>query len=219
MSLAPERPAKPLLRGYSHAIAVPGAIAATFLLLRSSSNQPGLKLALGIYGVTLVVLFAGSATYHVGRWPLAVEKMLQRVDHSNIFLVIAGTYTPVSVALLAGRTRVAILAAIWTLAIAGAVISLLGLKVPRGVLAAMYVGVGSIAIVVAPKIYGAVGLAGVGLIFAAGGIYTVGALCYAFKWPDPWHRVFGYHEVFHVLVIAASALFVAFMAVYVAPRA
>lgn len=212
------RPTKPLLRGYSHAVAVPGAIVATILLLRASSGQVALQVSLGIYGLTLILLFAGSATYHVGRWSLAVERGLQRLDHSNIFLVIAGTYTPVSVALLTGWSRVGILVAVWTLALSGAAISLLGLHVPRGVLAALYLGVGWVALVVAPAIYSAVGVRGCSLIFAAGGLYTVGALCYAFKWPDPWHRVFGYHEVFHVLVIGASALFVAFMALYVAPR-
>jgi len=217
-AVPPVRAAKPMLRGYSHAIAVPGAVLATILLLRSSSGHVGLQVALGIYGLTLVLLFAGSATYHVGRWSLAVEKGLQRLDHSNIFLVIAGTYTPVSVALLTGWSRVGILAAVWTLALVGAAISLLGLQVPRGVLAALYLGVGWVAIVVAPAIYRAVGWRGCSLIFSAGGLYTVGALCYAFKWPDPWRRVFGYHEVFHVLVIGASALFVAFMALYVAPR-
>jgi hemolysin III len=208
---------KPLLRGYSHALAVPAALVATILLLRNAASQPGLRLALGIYGVTLVMLFAGSATYHIGRWPAAVELALQRLDHSNIFLVIAGTYTPVAVALLSGWSRVSILAAVWILALAGASISLLGIRVPRGLLAALYVAVGWVAVVVAPTIYAAVGVGGCTLIFAAGGIYTVGALCYAFRWPDPWHHVFGYHEVFHALVIAASGIFVLFMARYVAP--
>lgn len=211
--------AKPLLRGYSHALAAPAALVATILLLRSSSGRPDLQVAFSIYGATLVLLFAGSATYHIGRWPAMVERILQRLDHSNIFLVIAGTYTPIAVAILAGSSRVLILAAVWILALAGATISLLGLRVPRGLLAGLYVGVGWIAILVAPAIYQAVGLTGSAFLLGAGAIYTLGALCYAFRWPDPWHRVFGFHEVFHMMVIAASAVFVAFMAVYVAPRA
>lgn len=214
-----QRVAKPLLRGYSHALAVPAALVVTILLLRTSSGHPDLQVAFAIYGVTLVLLFAGSATYHIGRWPSLVERILQRLDHSNIFLVIAGTYTPIAVAILAGSSRVLILGAVWILALAGATISMLGLKVPRGVLAGLYIGVGWVAIVVAPAIYAAVGIAGSALILGAGAIYTLGALCYAFQWPDPWHRVFGFHEIFHLMVIAASALFVAFMAVYVAPRA
>ncbi|MEA2682070.1 MAG: hemolysin [Chloroflexota bacterium] len=214
-----DRVAKPLLRGYSHALAVPAALVVTILLLRTSAGRPDLQVAFAIYGVTLVLLFAGSATYHIGHWPALVERTLQRLDHSNIFLVIAGTYTPIAVAILAGWSRVLILAAVWILAIAGATISWLGIKVPRGVLAGLYIGVGWVAIVVAPAIYTAVGVAGSALIVGAGAMYTLGALCYAFKWPDPWHRVFGFHEIFHLLVIAASALFVAFMAVYVAPRA
>jgi hemolysin III len=210
--------AKPLLRGYSHALAAPAALLATILLLRSSDGRPDLQLALAIYGATLVLLFAGSATYHIGRWQPAVAGVLQRIDHSNIFLVIAGTYTPIAVALLAGSSRVLILGAVWVLALAGVVISMLGLHVPRGVLAGLYIGVGWVAIFVAPAIYRAVGVPGSALLLGAGAVYTVGALCYAFRWPNPWRHVFGFHEVFHLLVIAASALFVTFMAVYVAPR-
>ncbi|GAC1334054.1 MAG: hemolysin III family protein [Candidatus Dormibacteria bacterium] len=191
-------------------------MAATLLI--ATTTRPALRVAMAIYGVTLVLLFAGSATYHVGRWSVVVEKRLQRVDHGNIFLVIAGTYTPVTVALLGGWPRTTILVLVWTLAFAGLSISLLGIHVPRALLAGLYVGVGCVAVPVAPSLYSAVGGNGIALIFAAGATYTAGALCYAFKWPDPWHDVFGYHEVFHLLVIAASALFVTFMAVYVAPR-
>jgi len=172
---------------------------------------------MAIYGATLVLLFAGSATYHVGNWSAVVEKRLQRVDHGNIFLVIAGTYTPVTVVLLGGSARVVVLVVAWSLALAGVTVSLLGIPVPRTLLAALYVGVGCVAVPVAPALYAAVGGKGLALILAAGGTYTVGALCYAFKWPDPWRDFFGYHEVFHLLVIAASGLFVAFMALYVAP--
>ncbi|HEY8739303.1 MAG TPA: hemolysin III family protein [Candidatus Dormibacteraeota bacterium] len=210
--------AKPLLRGYSHAIAAPAAVVATILLLRTSDGHPDRQVALAIYGVTLVLLFVGSATYHIGRWGPTAGRILQRVDHGNIFLVIAGTYTPVAVALLAGSSRVLILGAVWVLALTGAAISLLGLTVPRGVLAGLYIGVGWVAIFVAPTIFRAVGIPGSALLLGAGAVYTMGALCYAFRWPNPWRRVFGFHEVFHLMVIAASALFVAFMAVYVAPR-
>ena len=208
--------AKPLLRGYSHAIAVPLALAATYLLLQSAGGHPDRQVALGIYGVTLVLLFAGSATYHLGRWPAVAELILQRIDHSNIFLFIAGTYTPIAVAILAGWSRVAILVAVWFLALTGAAISLLGIPVRRGVQAGLYIGVGWVAVLVAPAIFRAVGWGGVALLLAAGCLYTLGAVCYAFRRPDPWQNVFGYHEVFHLMVIGASALFVAFMAVYVA---
>ena len=213
---AVEQVAKPLLRGYSHAIAAPLALVATLLLLQGASGRPERQVALGIYGVTLVLLFVGSATYHLGRWPELQERILQRIDHSNIFLVIAGTYTPIAVAILAGWSRVAILVAVWVLALTGAAISLLGIRVRRGVLAGLYVGVGWVAVIVAPAIFRAVGPGGSAMLLGAGALYTLGALCYAFRRPDPWHRVFGYHEVFHIMVVAASALFVAFMAVYVA---
>ncbi|MFN2463869.1 MAG: hemolysin III family protein [Candidatus Dormibacteria bacterium] len=208
---------KPLLRGYSHALAVPLAVAATTWLVRSASGRPGVQVALAIYGFTLVLLFAGSAAYHVGHWSARVQRGLQRMDHSNIFLVIAGTYTPVAVVLLSGRPRVGILLAVWSLALVGAGISVLGVQLRRGVLAALYIGVGWVAVLVAPTIFRAVGWGGSALILSAAALYTAGALCYAFKRPDPWRRVFGYHEVFHLLVIGASGLFVAFMALYVTP--
>lgn len=208
--------AKPLLRGYSHAVAAPLALLATLLLLQGASGHPDRQVALAIYGTTLVLLFVGSATYHLGRWSELRERILRRIDHSNIFLVIAGTYTPIAVAILAGWSRVAILVAVWSLALAGSGLSLLGLEVRRGVLAGLYIGVGSIAVLVFPAIFGAVGPGGCGLLVGAGLLYTLGALTYAFRRPDPWHGVFGYHEVFHLMVIGASALFVAFMALYVA---
>ncbi|MGI8609948.1 MAG: PAQR family membrane homeostasis protein TrhA [Candidatus Dormibacteria bacterium] len=207
---------KPLLRGYSHAIAAPLALVATFLLLQGASGHQDRQVALAIYGATLVLLFVGSATYHLGRWRAMPERILQRIDHSNIFLVIAGTYTPIAVAILAGWSRVAILVVVWALALTGSGISLLGIQVRRGVLAALYIGVGWVAVLVAPAIFRVVGYGGSAMLLGAGLLYTLGALCYAFRRPDPWHRVFGYHEVFHIMVIAASALFVAFMAVYVA---
>jgi len=213
---AVELVATPLLRGYSHAVAAPLALVATLLLLQSASGRPERQVALGIYGVTLILLFVGSATYHLGHWPELPERILQRIDHSNIFLVIAGTYTPIAVAILAGWSRIVILVAVWTLALIGAAISLLGIKVRRGVQAGLYVGVGWVAVIVAPAIFRAVGAGGSAMLLGAGALYTLGALCYAFRRPDPWHHVFGYHEVFHMMVIAASALFVAFMAVYVA---
>ncbi|MFN2465741.1 MAG: hemolysin III family protein [Candidatus Dormibacteria bacterium] len=209
---------KPLLRGYSHAAAAPLALVATLLLLRSSEGHPGRQAALAVYGATLVLLFTGSATYHIGNWRPTVAARLQRLDHCNIFLVIAGTYTPIAVALLAGSSRALILAAVWILALTGAAISLGGLRVPRGVLAGLYIGVGWVAIFVAPTIFRAVGIPGSSLLVGAGAVYTVGALCYTFRWPNPWRDVFGFHEVFHLLVIGASALFVTFMAVYVAGR-
>ena len=213
---AVERAPKPLLRGYSHAIAAPLAVLATVLLLQGASGHPDRQAALTVYGATLVLLFAGSATYHLGRWPTMAERILQRIDHSNIFLVIAGTYTPIAVAILSGWSRVAILVTVWALALSGSAISLLGINVRRGVLAGLYIGVGWVAVLVAPAIFRAVGFGGSAMLLGAGGLYTLGALCYAFRRPDPWHHVFGYHEVFHLMVIAASALFVAFMAVYVA---
>jgi hemolysin III len=198
-------------------VAAPLALVAAVLLVRSSAGHVEIQVALAIYGTTLVLLFAGSATLHLGRWRGTPEQVLLRIDHSNIFLVIAGSYTPVAVALLAGSSRALILAGVWALALCGVVISVFRLPVSRRVQAGLYLGLGWVGIFVVPQIATMVGRRGIALIAAGGTLYTLGALCYAARWPNPWRRVFGYHEVFHLLVIAASALFVAFMALFVVP--
>ncbi|MEA2646038.1 MAG: hemolysin [Chloroflexota bacterium] len=206
---------KPLLRGYSHAAVAPLAAVATIYLVWSTSGDLARQLTLLIYGCSLVLLFAVSATYHVGNWPVRVREVLRRFDHSNIFLLIAGTYTPIVFTMLSGWWRVGILVAVWVPAAAGVAISVSGLPMRRGVLTMLYILVGWIAAIAIPQILQQVGLAG-GLLLLGGGVfYSLGALCYALKWPPLWRKVFSYHEVFHLFVIAASGFFLVFILQYV----
>ena len=202
----------PLLRGWSHLVAiVPAAIAATALVL-SGPRDPGQRAALALYGAALILLFTVSALYHRGPWSPRVRAVWRRVDHANIFLMIAATYTAVVVILLDGPMRIALLAAVWVAAGTGIVLSVLPLKLPRGVYVGLYLLTGWIAIVVLPTMIHRVSSIALVALLAGGGLYSLGALAYAFRRPRLWPRVFGYHEVFHLLVIAATALFFTFVA-------
>ena len=205
-------PPTPLLRGWSHLVAiVPAAIAATVLVL-SGPRDAGQRAALALYGTALILLFTVSALYHRGPWSPRVRAVWRRVDHANIFLMIAATYTAVVVILLDGPMRIALLAAVWVAAGTGIVLSVLPLKLPRGVYVGLYLLTGWIAIVVLPTMIQRVSSVALVALLAGGGLYSLGALAYAFRRPRLWPRVFGYHEVFHLLVIAATALFFTFVA-------
>ena len=204
--------ATPLLRGWSHLVAiVPAGIAATALVL-SGPRDAGQRAALALYGAALILLFTVSALYHRGPWSPRVRAVWRRVDHANIFLMIAATYTAVVVIILDGPTRVVLLAAVWIASITGILLSVLPLKLPRGVYVALYLLTGWIAIVVLPTMIQRVNSIAVVALLAGAGLYSLGALAYAFRRPRLWPRVFGYHEVFHLLVIAATASFFTFVA-------
>ena len=226
MSHNPQRPqlqeaVKPLLRGFSHAVSAPFAAAATIVLVVLAGGDPAKQLTVVIYGATMVLLFSGSALYHIPNWSVRTREVLRRLDHSNIFLLIAGTYTPIAFALLQGWQRLAVLGSVWGLSLAGVGIAVSGVKVPRWLFTSLYLLVGWVAVLAIPAIFGRVGLDGGMLLVLGGVLYSIGAVCYALKRPVLWRRVFGYHEVFHLFVIAASVSFLAFIISFVvlAPRA
>src|ERR1700730_14363983 len=196
---------KPMLRGYSHAITAPLALLATVVLAVMAAGDTARQVTVLIYGATMVLLFSGSALYHVGNWSQRTREVLQRLDHSNIFLLIAGTYTPIAFVVLAGWQRAAVLGAVWGLSLVGVAIAIGGGKLPRPPFAVLAV----------PAILARVGIGGAMLLLAGGVLYSAGAACYALKRPRLWQRVFSYHEVFHLFVIAASAVFLIFIGVYV----
>jgi hemolysin III len=207
-------PTKPLLRGWSHAIAaVVGGIGTVFLLVRTAGDGPKLISVL-IYGLSLVVLFGVSALYHVGTWSPPRRALLRRLDHANIFIFIAGTGTPVAVNLLQGGWRIAVLAALWSAALIGIVGLAPVLRIPRWALTACYLVMGWVGVVVMPQVASRTG-AGVLLLAGGGVLYSIGAVMYAMRRPRLWPGVFGYHEAFHLLVIAASCLFYAFVVAFV----
>ncbi len=215
---APDTPTqKPLLRGYLHAAAAIAAVICTIALAILSAHDRPKQISFIIYGASSILLFGWSALYHLGNWSPKVRATMRRIDHANIFVLIAGTYTPVAFNLLSGGVRVALLAIIWTLAALGMAAAAPALRIPRPVLAGLYVAMGWVALGFLPQIAAAIGVNSLFLMGLGGVLYTLGAIAYAFHKPDPWPRVFGYHEVFHLATVAAAASFLVFMLQHVLP--
>jgi len=200
-AVTPPRP-KPLLRGVSHQIAA-GVALAGWLLLALRARSAAAAVGAHVYGASLVTLFAVSAAYHRPFWGPRPRAVWRRIDHSAIFLLIAGTYTPLCL-LLGGSMGRALLAAVWAGALLGVLRSVFWPRAPRWLIAALAVGLGWAVVPVLPALAVALGAGGLALLFAGGAAYTLGAVVYARRWPDPSPRVFGYHEVFHLMVIAAA---------------
>jgi len=193
----------PKLRGWLHAGTVP-LLGAGIITLICVAPGGGVKASLAIYLGCAMLLFANSATYHIGRWGEKTRAVLRRIDHANIYLFVAGTYTPLSVMLLTGASRVAILALIWGLAAAGVLFRVLWLSAPRWLYSVMYVVMGWVAIWWLPQFWNNGDPATVILIIAGGVIYSLGALIYSRKWPNPSRTWFGFHEVFHSCTVIAA---------------
>lgn len=198
----PSTPVKPALRGVSHLLAFVVALAAGPLLVAQATTSTQ-RITTGIYALSLVALFGCSALLHRGNWSDPTRVWLRRLDHSTIFLFIAGTYTPVSALALDDGLARLVLIAVWVGAVAGIAITLLWIDAPRWVTASSYIAVGWIAVLAIVALYTALGASRFALLGGGGILYTLGAVVYARKQPDPVPHVFGYHEVFHALVIAA----------------
>jgi hemolysin III len=210
--------AKPLLRGYLHAAGAVAAIVIGTLLIVAARPDIPKQLTVAVFVGSSVLLFATSALYHIGRWPPGVAAVLRRIDHANIYVVIAGTYTPVCFNLLSGWVRPVVLVAIWTAAVAGVAMVTRSVRLPDGAVAAVYIGMGWLGLATAPGLVAAVGAGGLLFVIGGGALYSMGAAAYAWKRPRLWSRVFGYHEVFHLFTLLASATFFAFMATQVLPH-
>jgi hemolysin III len=199
-------PVKPKLRGVLHQWAffvslVTGAV----LVLVAPSGRA--TLAVAIYSVTVAGLFGVSAIYHRVTWVSAkARRWMRRLDHSMIFLLIAGTYTPFALLVLDGALATAILVAVWGGALAGIVLNLVWIDAPKWVTAVVYVAIGWVAVIAFPALFDELGVAPTILIGLGGVLYTIGAVVYAVRKPNPLPAVFGYHEIFHALVIAAAAV-------------
>jgi hemolysin III len=203
MAAAPVRQ-KPRLRGVSHQAAFFVAIAATFLLVARAETGRG-RLTSLVFGVCLVLLFGISALYHRVDWSPLARARMRRLDHAAIFVLIAGGYTPLF-GLVPRAGQHTALAAIWVGAAIGVAKSLAWAHAPKWITAAIAVGLGWMVIGEVLARMPVVGNASVWLLVASGAIYSLGAAVYALKRPDPLPRIFGYHEVFHALVIVASVV-------------
>ena len=211
--------AKPRLRGVSHqwAFIVSLAAGAALVLLAPSGRA---TVACAIYAASVAGLFGASALYHRVTWATATaRRWMRRVDHSMIFVLIAGTNTPFALLALHGPLATGILIAVWAGAALGVALKLCWVDAPKWFTAVVYVLLGWVAVVGFPELASAVGVGPTLLVAAGGLLYTTGAAIYALQRPNPFPGVFGYHEVFHALVIAAAAIQYAVIAFYVVPSA
>jgi hemolysin III len=193
---------KPKLRGWLHAGAAPFAVVAGIVLVAISRGSAEVVASV-VYACTTVLLFTVSGVYHRGTWGPRAHGVLRRLDHANIFLIIAGSYTPFAVLLLAGGERVALLLICWVGALVGVGFRLLWVGAPRWLYVPAYVALGWVAVAFIPAITHAGGIAVLVLIAVGGLLYTVGGIVYGTRRPDPYPAWFGYHEVFHSLTLAA----------------
>lgn len=195
---------KPLLRGWIHAGMAPLVVAAAIVLVVLSPTTAA-RVANVVFGASAILLFGTSAVYHRGRWSPRVAGVLRRLDHTNIFLIIAGTYTPLTVLLLDWPTNRNLLVIVWSGALGGLLMRVLWLGAPRWLYVPIYVALGWVAVWFLPD-FSAAGGAGVLWLVIAGGIaYTLGAVVYGLKRPNPSPRWFGFHEIFHTLTVAGFA--------------
>ena len=213
-SIADALDIKPSWRGWIHAGAAPLALAAGIVLILVAPTG-GLKAASAVYAVTGVLLFGVSAVYHRGDWKPPTRLILKRLDHTNIMLVIAGSYTPLAWALLERGTAVTLLWIIWSGAIAGVLFRILWLHAPRWLYVPIYVALGMGALFYLPDFYAASPLVAL-LIVGGGALYIAGAVFYALRRPNFSAERFGFHELFHAFTVAAFAAH--FTAILIAVR-
>ena len=210
---------KPRLRGVSHqwAFVVSLFLGLGLILM---ADTPRATAAAAIYAVSVSALFGTSALYHRVNWSRAgVRQWMRRLDHSMIFVLIAGTYTPFALLVLEGSLANAVLAVVWIGALAGTIVEMIWINHPKWVGALIYLSLGWVAVAAAPGLWSGLGPAGTLLVSAGGVLYTIGAVVYATQRPNPNPKVFGYHEVFHALVIAAAAAHFTAVAFFALPAA
>jgi hemolysin III len=195
---------RPRLRGVFHEWAFFAALAAGAMLVVLAEGALAM-LSSWVYAAALAAMFGASALYHRFPWRTTARRLwARRLDHSMIFVFIAATYTPFALLAFEGATRWILLLTAWLGAAFGLVLELVWVDSPRWLRAVAYVVVGWVGILAIPQMFSGVGVAGAVLVIVGGGLYTLGALVYAAKWPDPFPRTLGFHEVFHLLVVAAA---------------
>jgi len=195
---------KPRLRGLSHAAAFLVALPLGVALVLEAETSLG-RLAAIVFAASVVVMFGASGLYHSPTWPEGRRRWLRRFDHAGIYGLIAGTYTPFGLLVLRGNWRPVVLGIVWTGALAAVAFKFAWVDAPKWISAVIGVALGWVGVVVFPQLVDGIGVGGSLLVVAGGLLYTAGALVYALRRPDPYPAVFGFHEVFHVLVIAAVA--------------
>ncbi|HEX2161150.1 MAG TPA: hemolysin III family protein [Thermoleophilaceae bacterium] len=209
---------RPRWRGVTHQWAFFISLALGVALVVTAPPGRG-TLAAAIYAACVTLLFGASALYHRVTWQTdSARRWMRRLDHSAIFLLIAGTYTPFALLVLHGSLADVVLAVMWSGAVGGILLKLLWIDAPKRLAAVIYVALGFVAVAVTPELISQVGVVASILVALGGVLYTLGAVTYALRRPDPVPAVFGYHEVFHALVIVAAALQYAVIAFWVLPQ-
>jgi hemolysin III len=203
----PQPGLRPRLRGWLHFWSFIASVAtgATLIALAASTVSGLAALATSVYGLTVVGLFGVSALYHRVTWQSdRVRTWMKRLDHSMIFVFIAGTYTPFALLAMDPGTGRVVLAVVWIGAVLGVTLKLAWPHAPRWLGVPIYIALGWVAVFVLPELLHHAGVAALVLLLVGGALYTVGAVFYATRWPNPWPQVFGYHEFFHAATVVAA---------------
>jgi hemolysin III len=196
----------PRLRGVFHLWSFVAAIVAGVVLVVLADGALE-RFSSWVYAAALVAMFGASALYHRFPWKSAARRVwARRLDHSMIFVFIAGTYTPFALLRFEDTTKWLVLVLVWSGAVFGLVLELIWIDSPRWLSAVAYLAVGWVGVLAIPQMFTAVGIGGAVLLLVGGGLYTLGALIYAVKWPNPFPSTLGFHEIFHLLVVAAAVV-------------
>ena len=197
---------RPRMRGVLHELAFPvSLIAGVWAILHAPGGTA--RASTAIYAATLSACLGVSAIYHRGHWSVSVRAWLRRLDHATIFLLIAGTFTPIAVIALSGWESVATLAVVWGGALLGSIVTTVWSDAPVVVEVGPYIAVGAFGVVLLPRLLATnLGPVGVAMLALGGAVYITGAIIYARQRPNPWPHTFGFHEIFHAMVVAAAGL-------------
>ncbi|KJK52345.1 hemolysin III [Lentzea aerocolonigenes] len=205
--MPPQPGLRPRLRGWLHLWSFIASVAtgATLIALAASTVSARAALATSVYGLTVLGLFGVSALYHRVTWKSdRVRTWMKRLDHSMIFVFIAGTYTPFALLAMDASTGRVVLTVVWIGAVLGVTLKLAWPHAPRWLGVPIYIALGWVAVFVLPELLHHAGVAALVLLLVGGALYTVGAVFYATRWPNPWPSVFGYHEFFHAATVVAA---------------
>lgn len=205
------------MRGWSHGVATLAALVVTLLLLGRTTHDRVRFTGLLVFGLSMMLLYGVSAAFHLGPWRGRTARVLCAVDHANIFVLIAGTYTPIALIVFSGWLRLTVLITIWTLALAGMASAVFTLRLPRWFSTALYVVMGWLALATLPWMARLLPWPAIACMVLGGVLYTVGAVVFALKRPDPLPRIFGFHEIFHLFTIGGGAAFVVMIWVWIVP--
>lgn len=206
-TIPPQPGLRPRLRGWLHfwSFITSVATGATLIALAASTVSARAALATSVYGLTVLGLFGVSALYHRVTWKSdRVRTWMKRLDHSMIFVFIAGTYTPFALLAMNPGTGRVVLTVVWIGALLGVTLKLAWPHAPRWLGVPIYIALGWVAVFVLPELLHHAGVAALVLLLVGGALYTVGAVFYATRWPNPWPQVFGYHEFFHAATVVAA---------------